>query len=105
MPHTVPPRTAATRALVLWQATADPCLCRRHSNTQRWFGSDSAVYLVPGAHKILFDPFEHLCQVWGLILKMISPLLPSCWDCSFAFRHGVSFFGGINILFLMVVQQ
>ena len=27
----------------------------------------------------LFEPFEHLWQVWGLILNMISPLLPSCW--------------------------
>ena len=36
----------------------------------------------------LFEPFEHLWQVWGLILNMISPLLPSCWGFS-ALRCGV----------------
>ena len=28
---------------------------------------------------------------------MTSPLLPSCWGFSFAFGHGVSFFGRIQI--------
>ena len=27
----------------------------------------------------LFEPSECLWQVWGLILNVISPLLPSCW--------------------------
>ena len=27
---------------------------------------------------------------WGLILNVISPLLPSCWGFSFALGHGVS---------------
>ena len=30
----------------------------------------------------LFEPSEHLWQVWGLILNTISPLLPSCWGFS-----------------------
>ena len=74
----------------------------------------------------LFEPSECLWQVWGLILNMISPFLPSCWgfslvlgsevsphchlsavqpppqhlpSCwgfSFALGCGVSFFGGIQ---------
>ena len=52
--------------------------------------------LGPGAHKVLFEPSEHLWRVWGLILNVISPLLPSCWGFSFALGCGVSFFGGIQ---------
>ena len=52
--------------------------------------------LGPGAHKVLFEPSKHLGQVWGLILKVISPLLPSCWGFSFALGLGVSSFGGIQ---------
>ena len=48
----------------------------------------------PGTHKVLYDPYKCLWQVWGLILNVISPLLPSCWGFSFALRCGVSFFGG-----------
>ena len=44
----------------------------------------------------LFEPFEHLWRVWGLILNMISPLLPSCWGFFFAHGCGVSFYGGIQ---------
>ena len=39
----------------------------------------------------LFEPSEHLCHVWGLILNVFLPLLPSCWGYSFAFGHGISF--------------
>ena len=38
----------------------------------------------------LFEPSEHLWQVWGLILNKILPLLLSCWGFSFALGHGVS---------------
>ena len=38
----------------------------------------------------LFEPSERLWRVWGLILNMISPLLPSCWGFSFALGRGVS---------------
>ena len=78
--------------LSLWQATADTCLRRRHSNTQRqvWpsllWGS-LLLSLGPGVHKVLFEPSERLWRVWGLILNMISSLLPSCWGFSFAFIH------------------
>ena len=44
----------------------------------------------------LFEPSEHLWKVWGLILNMISPLLPSYWGFTFALGDGVSFFGGIQ---------
>ena len=37
----------------------------------------------------LFEPFEHLWRVWGLILNMISPLLPPCCGFSFALGCGV----------------
>ena len=50
----------------------------------------------PGVHKVLFEPSEHLWQVWSLILNMILPLLPSFWGFSFALGCGVSFFGGIQ---------
>ena len=52
--------------------------------------------LGPGAHKVLFEPSESLWRVWGLILHVISPLLPSCWGFSFALGCGVSFFGGLQ---------
>ena len=58
-------------------------------------GSDSVGSLGPGAHKVLFEPSAHLWWVWGLILSMILPLLPSCWGF-FAVGHGVSFLGGIQ---------
>ena len=50
----------------------------------------------PGAHEVWFEPSYHLWWVWGLILNVISPLLPSCWGFSFALGHGFFFFfGGI----------
>ena len=44
----------------------------------------------------LFEPSVCLWWVWGLILNMIQPLLPSYWVFSFALGHGVSFFGMIQ---------
>ena len=58
--------------LGLQQATADTCLRRRHSDTQRqvclsllW--RSLLFSLDPGAHKVLFVPSEYLWQVWALI--------------------------------------
>ena len=68
-------------------------------NTQTLKGRSGSVfvgYLGPGAHKVLFEPSEHLWQVWGLILITISPFLLSCWGFSFALGRGVSFFGEIQ---------
>ena len=44
-------------ALPLWQATADPYLCRRHSLKGR---SGSVSVGSPGVHKVLFEPSERL---------------------------------------------
>ena len=38
----------------------------------------------------LFEPSEGLWRLWGLILNVISPLLPSCWGFFFALGHGLS---------------
>ena len=78
------PRPAAPRAPAPEASTADPYLCWRHSNSVS-VGS-------PGAHKVLFEPSEHLWWVWDLILNTISPVLPSCWDFSFALGREASFF-------------
>ena len=59
-------------------------------------GLVSVGSLGPDVHKVLFDSSEHLWQVWGLILKVILPLLPPCWCISFALGHEVSFPGGIQ---------
>ena len=52
--------------------------------------------LDPGVHKVLFVPSEYLWQIWGLILNVISSLLPFCWGFLFTPGHRVSFFGGIQ---------
>ena len=80
-----------------WQVTADPCLCRRHSNTQSrvWFSllQKSLTHsLGPGVHKVLFVPSEHLWLVWDLTLNVTVPLLSSCWGFIFALGCGASFF-------------
>ena len=74
-----------------WQATADPCLHRRHSNTQRlvWLSllwGSLLLSLGSGVHEVSFVPSEHLWRVWDLILNMIVPLLLSCWGFSFALK-------------------
>ena len=38
----------------------------------------------------MFEPSECLWWIWGLILKVISPLLPFCWGLFFALECGVS---------------
>ena len=68
MPHATPPRSAVVRAPSLWQATADLCLHRRHSNTQRqvWLSvlwGSFFLSLGPVEHKVLFALSESL---WGV---------------------------------------
>ena len=48
------------------------------------------------SQKVLSESSEHLWWVWGLILTMISPLLPYCLGFSFALGCEVYFFGGIQ---------
>ena len=86
------PRSAAPRAPALQQATADPHLRRRQSNTvlgQSLWGLEALV-------RARFVPSECLWWIFGLILNIISPLLLSCWGFSFTHGCGVSFFGGIQ---------
>ena len=74
------------KPLSLRQSPADPYLLRGHSNTvlsQSLWGLWVLVYTR------FVEPFEHLWRVWGLILNMISPLLPSCWGFSFVPGRGI----------------
>ena len=84
--------------------TQSPCprgrpllTCTSTGDTQTLKGRSGSLSVVsPAVHKVLFEPSECLWKVWGLILKVISPLLASCWDFSFALGCGVYFFGGIQ---------
>ena len=77
--------------------TQSPCPCIRPllnhaftggTQTQFWFSlcGVSGFWCTQG----LFEPSKHLWWVWGLILKVISPLQPSCWGFSFALVCGTS---------------
>ena len=50
----------------------------------------------PGVDKFLFEPSKPLWLVWGFILNVISPLLPSSSGFSFALGCEVAFCGGIQ---------
>ena len=64
-------------------------------DTQTLKGSSVSVFVEsPGMHKVLYELSEHFWWVWGLILNMISLLLPSCWSFSFALGCGVYFLVG-----------
>ena len=89
IPRSTAPRAPAPAAGHCWPVL--PQKTRRHSS-----GSVSVGSLGPGAHKVLFEPSKCLWRIWGLILNVILPLLPSFWGFSFALGRGVSFFGGIQ---------
>ena len=83
------------------QATADPCLHRRPSDSHRqvWLSllwGSLFLSLHRDAHKVCFLPSRRLWRVWRLILNTIAPLLLSCCNFSFALGCGVSFFGGFQ---------
>ena len=88
MPH---PGLLHPEPLPLWQATADPHLCRRHSDTDL---AQSLLGLWVLVHT-KFEPSKCLWGIWGLIPNVTSPLLPSCWGF-FALGREVSFFGEIQ---------
>ena len=44
----------------------------------------------------LFEPSEGLWRLWGLILNVISPLLPSCWASLLPLDVGYLFLMGIQ---------
>ena len=83
--------------LSLWQASADLCFHRRHSNTQR----KVCLSLLWGLYalmstRICVSPLS-ICGRYGvLFLNVIFLLLPSRWGFSFALWCGLSFFGGIQ---------
>ena len=88
------PRSAAPRAPTPLAGHYSPLPLQE--TLKHWSGSVSVGS--PGACNILFEFFEQLWWVWGLILSMISSPLPSFWGFSFALGHGVSFLVGSNIL-------
>ena len=51
-----------------------------------------SLLLSPGfwCTQVLFEPFERLWHVWGLILNIILLFLPSCWGFYFALWHAIS---------------
>ena len=84
MPH---PGLLHPEPLPLQQSTADLYLLWRHSNTVLSYSLwGSGLWYTQG----MFEPSEHLCQLLGLILNVILPLLPSCWGFSFALGCGIS---------------
>ena len=69
--------------------TQSPCPCGRPLLTHASSGDTHTQFClslcgVSGSWcaQGLFEPSEHLWWVWGLILNVISPLLPSCWGFS-----------------------
>ena len=100
MPH---PGLLHLDPLPLWQATTDPYLYRRHSDTQRqvWLSLCGLSWCA----QVLFEPSECLWRIWGLILNVIFLILLSCWASPLLLDMGYLFLVGSNILLSMVVQQ
>ena len=78
--------------------TQSPCPCIRPLLTRDSIGDaqtlkdrSGSVSVESPVHKVLFEPSEHLWQVWLLIPNVIFPLLPSCWGFSFALGSRVYF--------------
>ena len=95
--HAAPPRTTAASAPILKPASVDPRLCWRLPNSHRqvWLSllwGHCSFLLCSGTHKVLSVPSKGLWWVWGLILNMIAPFLPSYCGFSLVLGHGVSFF-------------
>ena len=78
------------RPLLTCAATGDTQTLKGRSD------SDSVGSVVPGVHKVLFEPSKHPWWIRGLILNAILPLLPSFWGFSLALGCGVSFYDGIQ---------
>ena len=100
MPH---PDLLHPELLPLHQATVDPYLHRRHSNTQNRSGSVSVES--HGAHKVLFEPSRLLWWVRGSDFQcnFISPMVSGASPLFFDIGYLLSM--GSNILLSMVVQQ
>ena len=100
MPHAAPPRTAAVRAPgpVAGHSWLMPHGRPSNSHRQVCFSLlwRSLLSQGPDEYKVLFVPSKCLWRVWGLTLKAIAPLLPSCYGFFFALEHEVSLFGGFQ---------
>ena len=77
--------------------TQSPCPCGSPLLTHTSSGDTQTQFWLslcgfPGSWcaQGIFEPSEHVWQVWGLILNAISPLLPSCLGFSFALGCGIS---------------
>ena len=81
--HVCCTQSPSGRPLLTWTCAGDAQTLKS--------GSSSVSVGSPGIQKVLFIPSECLWPVWSLVLKVVSPLLLSCWSF-FAYRHGVSFF-------------
>ena len=76
--------------LTLQQVTSDPFLHWRLLDSHRhiWVSllcGHCSFLLGPGVHKVLFEPFQCLCRLWGLILNSILPLLQSHWGSNYLY--------------------
>ena len=89
IPRFAAPRVPAPAAGHCWPVPLQKTL--KHSSGSVCVGVSGSWYA-----QGLFEPSEHLWWLWGLILNMILPLLPSWWGFSFALGCGVSFFGRIQ---------
>ena len=81
--------------------TQSPCPCGRPLPTRTSTGDAQTQFwlslcgvLGSWCVKHLFEPSKRLW--WGLILNMISPLLPSSWMVLFALGYELTFFGRIQ---------
>jgi len=79
--------------LPLRQATADPFLHRRHSNTVL---AQSLGVSGSWCTQVLFELIEHLWQVWGLILNTILPSYHLSGASPLPLDVGYLFFGEIQ---------
>ena len=90
-------RAAAISAPDPMPATVNLQLHQRLPDTHRQVGlsllcSHCSFLLGSGVRKVLYVPSKDLSWVWGLILYMTTPRLPSCCSFSFVFGCRVSFF-------------
>ena len=72
-----------------WPRSSSLLTCTSSGDTQTQFCLSLCGVSGSWCTQGLLEPSEHLWQVWGLILNVISPLLPSCWGFS-ALGRGVS---------------
>ena len=95
--------------------TQSPCPCGRPllmctstGDTQTLKGVSGSVSvgsLSPGAHKILFEPSEHLLWVWGLILNRFCPSYHLAGASPLPLDVEYIFLVASNIILSMVAQQ